>query len=203
MTQKDRMLAGKPYRVDETLAAHMRRTRERLHQFNLSLDAAQRQTFLRVLLGGMGENSYIEPPFRCDYGANLYVGKNFYANFECIVLDQCPIRIGDNVFFGPRVSLYSAGHPIDAEIRNTGLEFGKPITIGSDVWVGGDTVILGGVTIGSNVVIGAGSVVTKDIPSGVIAAGNPCRILREITEADRETWEARHLEYQVSREQDH
>ena len=190
MTQKDRMLVGKPYRVDEQLAAQMRRTRELLQQFNQSLDHAQRQTLLRELLGGMGENAYIEPPFRCDYGANLYVGKNFYANFECIVLDQCPIRIGDNVFFGPRGSLYSAGDRIDAEIRNTGLEFGKPITIGSDVWVGGDTVILGGVTIGSNVVIGAGSVVTKDIPSDCIAVGNPCRVLRKITDEDRVYWNA-------------
>ena len=188
MTQKDRMLAGKLYRVDEALAAHMRRTRELLQQYNQSLDAAQRQTLLRELLGGMGENTHIEPPFRCDYGANIYVGKNFYANFECIILDQCPIRIGDNVFFGPRVSLYSAGHPIDAAVRSTGLEFGKPITIGSDVWVGGDTVILGGVTIGSNVVIGAGAVVTKDIPSDCVAVGNPCRVLRAITDEDQAYW---------------
>ncbi len=190
MTQKERMLAGKLYRVDDQLAAEMRQTRELLHQFNQSLDAAQRQNLLRKLLGGMGENAYIEPPFRCDYGANIYVGKNFYANFECIILDQCPIQIGDNVFFGPRVSLYSAGHPIDAAVRSTGLEFGKPITIGSDVWVGGDTVILGGVTIGSNVVIGAGSVVTKDIPPDCVAVGNPCRVLRKITDEDRAYWRA-------------
>lgn len=188
MTQKDRMLAGKLYRVDAALAAHMRRTRELLQQYNQSLDAAHRQTILRELLGGMEENTHIEPPFRCDYGANIYVGKNFYANFECIILDQCPIRVGDNVFFGPRVSLYSAGHPIDAAVRSTGLEFGKPITIGSDVWVGGDTVILGGVTIGSNVVIGAGSVVTKDIPSDCVAVGNPCRVLRAITDEDQAYW---------------
>ena len=188
MTQKDRMLAGKLYRVDETLAAELRRARELLQQFNQSTDAAQRRDVLDRLLGGTGENLYIEPPFRCDYGANIYVGNNFYANFECIILDQCPIRIGDNVLFGPRVSLYSAGHPIVAQIRNSYLEFGKPITIGSDVWVGGDTVILGGVKVGSNVVIGAGSVVTKDIPSGCIAVGNPCRVLRRITEEDRAYW---------------
>ena len=188
MTQKDRMLAGKLYRVDETLAAELRSARELLQQFNQSTDAAQRRDVLDRLLGGTGENLYIEPPFRCDYGANIYVGNNFYANFECIILDQCPIRIGDNVLFGPRVSLYSAGHPIDAQIRNSYLEFGKPITIGSDVWVGGDTVILGGVTVGSNVVIGAGSVVTKDIPSGCIAVGNPCHVLRRITEEDRAYW---------------
>ena len=188
MTQQDRMLAGKLYRVDETLAAELRRARELLQQFNQSTDAAQRRDVLDRLLGGTGENLYIEPPFRCDYGANIYVVNNFYANFECIILDQCPIRIGDNVLFGPRVSLYSAGHPIDAQIRNSYLEFGKPITIGSDVWVGGDTVILGGVTVGSNVVIGAGSVVTKDIPSGCIAVGNPCRVLRRITEEDRAYW---------------
>ncbi len=190
MTQKDRMLAGKLYRVDGELAAHMRRTRALLQQYNQSLDAAQRQELLRELLGGIGENTHIEPPFRCDYGANIYVGRNFYANFDCIILDQCPIQIGDNVFFGPRVSLYSAGHPIDAMVRNSCLEFGKPITVGSDVWVGGDTVILGGVTIGSNVVIGAGSVVTKDIPPDCIAVGNPCRVLRRITDEDRAYWRA-------------
>lgn len=190
MTQKDRMLAGKLYRVDGELAAHMRRTRALLQQYNQSLDAAQRQELLRELLGGMGENAHIEPPFRCDYGANIYVGSNFYANFDCIILDQCLIQIGDNVFFGPRVSLYSAGHPMDAMVRNSYLEFGKPITVGSDVWVGGDTVILGGVTIGSNVVIGAGSVVTKDIPPDCIAVGNPCRVLRRITDEDRAYWRA-------------
>ena len=190
MTQKDRMLAGKLYRVDETLAAELRRARELLQQFNQSTDAAQRRDVLDRLLGGTGENLYIEPPFRCDYGANIYVGNNFYANFECIILDQCPIRIGDNVLFGPRVSLYSAGHPIDAQIRNSYLEFGKPITIGSDVWGGGDTVILGGLTVGSNVVIGAGSVVTEDIPPDCIAVGNPCRVLRKITDEDRTYWNA-------------
>lgn len=188
MTQKERMLAGKLYRVDKELAAELSRTRSLLQQYNLMLDIAERREMLARILGGAGENAYIEPPFRCDYGSNIYVGKNFFANFECIILDQCPVRIGDNVLFGPRVSLYSAGHPVDAQVRSSALEFGKPITIGSDVWVGGDTVILGGVTVGSNVVIGAGSVVTKDIPSGCIAVGNPCRVLRRITEEDRAYW---------------
>ena len=115
-------------------------------------------------------------------------GDNFYANYDCIILDVCPVTIGDNVMFGPRVCIYTAGHPLDAEIRATGIEFGKPVTIGNNVWIGGNSVINPGVTIGSNVVIGSGSVVTKDIPANVIAAGNPCRILRPLTEEDRQYW---------------
>ncbi len=190
MTQKERMLAGLLYRLDKSLAEELRRSRTLQQRFNLSLDLNERAAILRELLGGVGENAYVEPPFRCDYGENIYVGKNFYANFDCIILDQCPIRIGDNVFFGPRVSLYSASHPIDAAVRSSGLEFGKPITIGNDVWVGGDTVINGGVTIGDNVVIGSGSVVTKDIPSGYIGAGNPCRLIRKVTKDDSLYWQA-------------
>ena len=129
------------------------------------------------------------PPFRCDYGSHIYLGENFYANYELIVLDQCDVRFGDNVMLGPRVSLFSAGHPLDADIRNAGLEYGKPITVGSNVWMGGCVTVNGGVTIGDNVVIGSGSVVTHDIPSNVIAAGNPCRVLRPLTDADRAHWQ--------------
>ncbi len=190
MTQKERMLAGALYRVDAELAGEQRHSRALQKAFNEELDPEKRKVILAELLGGMGENAYIEPPFRCDYGSNVYVGKNFYANFELIALDQCPITVGDNVFIGPRVSFYCAQHPIDAAVRISYLESGKPITVGSDVWVGGDTVILGGVTIGDNVVIGAGSVVTKDIPSNSVAVGNPCRVLRPITEEDRVYWNA-------------
>lgn len=138
---------------------------------------------------------YIEPPFHCDYGCHISVGEWFYANYDCIMVDVCKVKIGDNVMFGPRVGIYTAGHPIDAEIRNTGLEFGAPVTIGDNVWVGGSVVINPGVTIGNNVVIGSGSVVTKDIPDNVVAVGNPCRVLREITEEDKRYWEEKRKEY--------
>lgn len=127
----------------------------------------------------------------------IYIGENFYANYDCIIVDVCPVNIGDNVFLGPRVCIYTATHPIDAEVRATGLEYGKPVTIGNNVWVGGNTVINPGITIGSNVVIGSGSVVTKDITSGVIAAGNPCKVLRPITDADWKYWHAKQEEYRV------
>lgn len=131
------------------------------------------------------ENIYFEPPFHCEYGNHIEVGENFYANVNCIMLDVGKITIGDNVLFGPNVSIYTAGHPIHPESRNSGYEYGIPVTIGSNVWIGGSCVILPGVSIGNNVVIGAGSVVTKDIPDNVCAAGNPCRVIREITDADR------------------
>lgn len=188
MTQKERMLSGQAYRVDAALAQEMRQTRELLRLFNSETDPASREPLLRRLLGSAGEGSYIEPPFRCDYGSNIHVGKRFYANFECIILDQCPIVIGDDVMLGPRVSLLSAAHPIDAETRANLLEYGRPITIGSSVWLGGGVTVLSGVTIGERAVIGAGSVVTKDIPSDCIAVGNPCRVLRYITEDEREHW---------------
>ena len=126
------------------------------------------------------------------------MGKNFYANYDCIIIDVCPVTIGDQVFFGPRVCVYTAAHPIDAKVRSTGLEYGKPVTIGDDVWVGGNTVINPGITIGSNAVIGSGAVVTKDIPGGVIAAGNPCKVLRSITEEDRKYWHLKQEEYMKS-----
>ena len=148
MTQKERMLAGQLYLVDEELAAEMRHTVGVLRQFNSEPEPEARAALLRGLLGGTGRTFRIEPPFRCDYGSHIYLGENFYANYELIVLDQCDVRFGDNVMLGPR-----------------------------------------GVTIGDNVVIGSGSVVTRDIPSNVIAAGNPCRVLRPLTDADRAHWQ--------------
>lgn len=144
--------------------------------------------YLGKLFAHMGKECYIEPPFYCDYGTNIHVGDYFYANTGLIVLDQCDVIIGDHAFLGPRVNIYCACHPIDAMIRNTGVELGKPVTIGDNVWIGGNTVINPGVTIGSNVVIGSGSVVTKDIPDSVIAAGNPCKVIRMITNKDKEYW---------------
>lgn len=154
-----------------------------------------RAKILSQLLGKMGDNCYIEPPFRCEYGINITIGNNFYANFDCLFLDVNKIIIGNNVMLGPRVCLYTASHPIDAEIRNLQLEYAKPITMGNDVWIGGSAIINPGVTIGNNVVIGSGSVVTKDIPSGVIAAGNPCKVIKKINEKDKEYWETQKNEY--------
>lgn len=196
MTEKERMLAGKLYRADHTLNEEHAKKRRLEHAFNHAVP--EREIILpiiRELLGDLGENSWIEPPFHCDYGSHIHIGKNFYANFDCIFLDVCDINIGDNVFIAPRVCIFTAAHPIDAEMRNAWLEYGKPVTIGSSVWIGGNTVINPGVTIGDNVVIGSGSVVTKDIPSGVVAAGNPCRVLRKITDEDHQYWKALADEY--------
>jgi maltose O-acetyltransferase len=141
---------------------------------------------LKQLFKSTGDNIYIEPPFRTDYGCNTSIGENFYANYDCIILDVCSVTIGRNVFFAPRVCIYTAAHPIDAAVRNSLLEFGRPVSIGDDVGVGGNVVVNPGVKIGSNVVIGSASVVVKDIPDGVIAAGNPAKVIREITSSDRE-----------------
>lgn len=191
MTEKERMISGRLYRADDPeLLAGRARARVLTERFNavLEADKAQREAILRELLGSVGERIYMEPIFHCDYGYNICVGDNFYANYDCIILDVAPVTIGHNVFFAPRVGVYTAGHPIDAGVRNEELEFGKPITIGDDVWIGGNVVINPGVTIGSDVVIGSGSVVTRDIPDHVIAVGNPCRVLRSITQEDRAYW---------------
>lgn len=136
---------------------------------------------------GQSENAFINPPFFCDYGSHIEVGKNFYANYNCTILDVAKVKIGDNCLLAPNVAIYTAGHPIHPLTRNSGYEYGKEITIGDNVWIGGSAVICPGVKIGNNVVIGAGSVVTKDIPDWCIAAGNPCKVIRAITENDRRT----------------
>ncbi len=147
-------------------------------------DFKKLQEIVKKLLG-KSDNAFINPPFYCDYGSKIEVGKNFFANYNCTMIDVAPIRIGDNVMLAPNVAIYTAGHPVHPETRNSMYEYGIEITIGDNVWIGGNTVICPGVHIGSNTVIGAGSVVTRDIPEWVIAAGNPCRVIREITEADR------------------
>lgn len=141
--------------------------------------------FFEKLIPSLGKNPWIESPFSCDYGSNLIIGDNFYANTNCTLLDCATITIGDNVLLGPNVSLYTSNHAFDAEERIEGLEQVLPISIGDNVWLGGSVTVVGGVTIGENTVFGAGSVVTKDIPANELAAGNPCRMIREITEADR------------------
>lgn len=136
-------------------------------------------------LFGKSENAFVNPPFYCDYGFHIEVGKNFFANYNCTILDVAKVTIGDNCQMAPNVAIYTAGHPVHPETRNSGYEYGKAVSIGDNVWIGGNTVICPGVHIGNNVVIGAGSVVTKDIPDMVIAAGNPCRVIRSITDGDR------------------
>ena len=139
----------------------------------------ERRTILRALFGSGGEDVWMQPPFFCDYGTNISLGTKCFFNFNCVILDVCPVRIGDYTLFGPAVQIYTALHPLDALLRRK-QEYGKPVTIGSDVWVGGGAIICPGVLIGARSVLGAGSVVTRDIPAGVFAAGNPCRVIREI-----------------------
>lgn len=198
MTEKERMLAGQLYSADDPqLRAEDMRKWKLVHRLNRTTDPGEVRDIFRELLGQIGEDFWIQPPFYCDYGSHIRIGEHFYANYDCVMLDVCDITIGDNVMLAPRVCLYTATHPIDAGVRNAGLEYGKPITIGSSVWIGGNTVVNPGVTIGDNTVIGSGSVVTRDIPPGVIAAGNPCRVLREITAEDKAYWEALAAEYRA------
>lgn len=188
MNQKERMLAGLPYKAWlDGLGEERMENKLKVHQYNLLRpdENEKRNQLIHNILGKAGENVHIEPPFHCDYGTNISVGKNFYANYNCTILDVGKVAIGDNVMFAPNVSVYTAGHPIHPDTRNSGYEYGIAITIGDNVWIGGNVIVNPGVTIGNNVVIGAGSVVTKDIPDNVIAVGSPCKVVREITEEDR------------------
>lgn len=148
----------------------------------------ERVKILRELVNSCGDDVHFEPTFRCEFGYNITIGEHFYANFDCIILDGAKVTIGDHVLFAPRVGIYTSNHAFNAEERNNGACFAKPVTIGNNVWVGAGVHITQGVTIGDNTIIGAGSVVTKDIPANVVAAGNPCRVLREITEKDKTGW---------------
>lgn len=186
-TEKEKMLAGELYdALDPELVEARERARDLCHDLNATREREQavRRRIVSELLGGGGDSVWMQPPFYCDYGSNIYLGERVYFNFNCVVLDVCEVKIGDFTFFGPAVQIYTGTHPMDAELRRT-QEFGKPVSIGSDVWVGGGAIILPGVRIGSKTVIGAGSVVTKDIPEGVVAAGNPCRTIRQVVESDR------------------
>lgn len=188
MNQKERMMAGLPYKAwMDGLEEERFACRKKIYEFNqLPPEQDSRiPELLKNLLGKTGENVFINAPFHCDYGTNIEVGENFFANYNLTILDVGKVKIGKNAQIAPNVSIYTAGHPIHPDSRNTGYEYGIPITIGDNVWIGGNAVILPGVTIGNNVIIGAGSVVGKDIPDNMIAAGNPCRVIREITENDR------------------
>ena len=183
-SERDKMLAGELYDpLDPELVAGRERARDLCQALNGTREGErdERRRILAALFGAGGDSVWMQPPFYCDYGANIELGERVFFNFDCVVLDVCPVRIGDFTLFGPAVQIYTATHPMNAAQRRR-EEAGKPIEIGSDVWVGGGAIILPGVRIGSRAVIGAGSVVTRDVPEGVFAAGNPCRVIREITE---------------------
>ena len=190
---------GELYKLndDKELNEDFMRARRLTRLFNSMTEEQmeERKEIIKELFKSTGENVHVEQTFHCDYGCHISVGENFYANYDCIMVDVCEIIIGDNVLLAPRVGIYTAGHPIDAAVRNEGLEFGKPVIIGDNVWIGGNAVINPGVTIGSGVVIGSGSVVTKDIPDHVVAVGNPCRVLRKINEEDKIYWEKEREKY--------
>jgi len=176
-----KMIAGEMYLAnDPELVALRANTRRVLRAYNASVEGPGRVDLLIELLGRRAENLWIEPPFHCDYGLNISVGRNVYFNFDCVVLDVAPVTIGSDTMFGPAVQIYTATHPLDPIERKSGYEYAKPIAIGSDVWVGGGSIILPGVTIGDAAVIGAGAVVTKDVPARAFVAGNPARVIREL-----------------------
>lgn len=183
-TNKEKMLLGELYdaNYDKQLIVDRQKAKEMCFKYNTTNpnDMQTRNKILKELLGNTKEGFLIEPSFFCDYGYNITIGENFYANHNLVVLDGNKVTFGDNVFIGPNCSFYTAAHPLDKSIRNQGLETARPITIGDNVWIGGNTVVLPGVTIGNNTVIGAGSVVTKDIPDNVVAFGNPCKVQRAI-----------------------
>jgi len=183
-SEREKMLAGELYNpLDPELVTARNRARGLCQDLNATREEQQdlRRRILLELFGAGGDEVWMQPPFFCDYGSNIKLGKKVFFNFNCIVLDVCEVTIGDHTLFGPAVQIYTATHPMNHVLRRK-QEFSKPIAIGSDVWVGGGAVICPGVTIGSRTVIGAGSIVTRDIPDGVFAAGNPCRVIREITE---------------------
>ena len=183
MTEKEKMIDGDMYAPsDLELVADRRQARILLGKYNATHpdDVKKRKELLQEIFGQKPEHLYIEPPFYCDYGYNIQLGNNVYMNFNCCILDVSMVKIGDNSLFGPNVQIYTATHPLEHKARNSGLEYAKPITIGHNVWVGGNATICPGVTIGNNVVIGAGSVVTKSFPDDVFIAGNPARIIKMI-----------------------
>ncbi|MCI1592876.1 MULTISPECIES: sugar O-acetyltransferase [Heyndrickxia] len=182
-TEKEKMLAGEMYNPADPVLLQERdeaRRKVRIYNQTLETEGEKRTQLLKELLGSTGENIYMEPNIRFDYGYNTHVGENFFANFDCTILDVCKVQVGDNCMFGPGVHIYTATHPLNPIERNSGKEYAKPITIGNNVWVGGSAVINPGVTIGDNVVIASGAVVTKDVPDNVVVGGNPAKVIKQI-----------------------
>lgn len=182
-TEKQKMLYGELYEPwDPQLTEERKRARYLTRMLNLTTEeeGEKRVATIKQLFGSTGETVYLEPNFRCDYGFNIHVGDNFFANFDCVILDVCKVSIGENCMLAPGVHIYTATHPVNPIERNKGAEFGKPVTIGDNCWIGGGAIINPGVNIGDNVVIASGAIVTKDVPSNVVIGGNPARILKEI-----------------------
>lgn len=195
MTLEERMLSGKLYDcADETLQARQRELNELVFDYNNTrpTDGTRRQTLLQQIFEDMGEGCYIEPPLHANWGSHTHLGNKVYANFNLTLVDDTHIYIGDNVMFGPNVTLCTAGHPIEPELRRQVYQYNFPIHIEENVWIGAGVIVLPGVTIGKNSVIGAGSVVTRDIPENVVAMGTPCRVARPISEWDREYYFRKH-----------
>lgn len=180
----EKMMSGDLYDAtnNTTLLDLLTQTQELCHDYNLlrPSQTAERQALMRRILGKTGQRFKILSPFWCDYGFNIEVGENFFANFNLVILDEARVTFGDNVFIAPNCAFYTAGHPLDVAQRNAGLEYSLPIRVGNNVWIGGNVCVMPGVTIGDNTVIGGGSVVVHDIPAGVLAAGNPCRVIRRL-----------------------
>ncbi len=188
MTEKEKMLLGEIYNAnyDEELIQERNKTQDLCYEYNKlkPSELEKRIELLKRIIGKTKEKFLIEQPFICDYGYNIEIGESFYSNHNLTILDPGKVTFGDNVFIGPNCGFYTAGHPIDVSLRNEGLEYAKPITVGNNVWFGGNVVVLPGVMIGDNVVIGAGSVVVKDIPSNVVAVGNPCHVIEKNKEQE-------------------
>ena len=188
MTSKERREQGMLFIADDADWVEMKRARYLTQRLNTMdrTDFDGIRAVVAELFGRSDETTFLNPPFYCDYGANIEVGRNCFINYNCTILDNGKVRLGDNCMLAPNVSIYTAGHTLYPDSRRLGYEYGLDVCIGNDVWIGGNTVILPGVRIGNNVVIGAGSVVTKDIPDWSLAAGNPCKVIRQITEADKD-----------------
>lgn len=185
MSEKQRMLQGESYNpLDRELVIARKQARSLTESFNCASTGKERKQLLAQLVGAPLRRVFIEPPFQCDYGIHLHLGSEVFINFGCVILDCAPVTIGNHVFIGPGVHIYTAAHPLDAGERRSGRESARPVTIGNDVWIGGGVIVLAGVSIGLGAVIGAGSVVTRSIPAGVLAAGNPCRVIRALPEPD-------------------
>lgn len=200
----EQMLAGELYKASgifpENRSINGQKLAQKINQ--LPIDETKKIVALeKELFGKTGEQIYVNPPLHVDYGRHVEIGENFYANMDCIFLDVNKIKIGDNVMVGPRVSFFTAGHPTDAEIRLTDLEFGLPITVGNNVWIGGNSVLLPGITVGNNSIIAAGAVVTKDVPDHAIVGGNPAKVIRKVNQADKEKWQKQMKKYHLRKEE--